>query len=77
MQITVDYNFDQIILAIKQMPPNQLIKVKKVVEKSLETEQVHKNSELKKLVLDGPLMSDEQYENYLENRKKMNQWRNL
>ena len=77
MQVTVDFNIDQILQAIKQLPPNQLKKVKKVVENSLETEKVHEHSELKILVLDGPLMSDEQYENFLENRKKMNQWRSL
>ncbi|MGF7138298.1 hypothetical protein [Roseimarinus sediminis] len=77
MQTTADFNIDQIIQAIKQLSPRQLRIVKKVVDNSLKTEKAHEYSELKKLVLDGPFMSDEQYENYIENRKKMNKWRSL
>jgi hypothetical protein len=77
MQITVDFNIEQILLAIKQLPTSQLKEVKKVVDQSLFSEKTHENSELKKLILKGPLMSDEQYEAFLENRKNMNQWRTL
>jgi hypothetical protein len=32
-------------------------------------------TDFQKLLLDAPVMDDEEYENYLESRKLFNQWR--
>jgi uncharacterized alpha/beta hydrolase family protein len=77
MELAVQYNIDQILQAIKQLPVQELKVVKKVVDQSLNTEQINSNADLKELLLKGPVMTDQQYELFIENRKRMNQWRTL
>jgi hypothetical protein len=77
MELAAQYNIDQILQAIKQLPVQELKVVKKVVDQSLNTEQINSNAALKELLLKGPVMTDQQYELFIENRKRMNQWRTL
>jgi len=77
MELAAHYNIDQILQAIKQLPVQELRVVKKVVDQNLNTDQTNSNAALKELLLKVPVMTDQQYKLFIENRKKMNQWRTL
>ena len=76
MELKINIGYNELFELIKQLPTNQLFQLKvdlsKVYnQKGLKTE---KNN-LKRLLLSGPIMSEEQYSAYESNRKWVNQWR--
>lgn len=75
MQLTVDLNIDQLIQVLKKLPNEQKIRIKAELN-NLETKKNPiEKSEFQKFLLKGPIMTDEEYRHFKENRKKMNQWR--
>ncbi len=76
MKLTLDIGYEQLLFLIKQMPANQIAKLKNDIDDSFVILKSKKEiSDFQKFLLQGPVMNDEQYENYLENRKNFNQWR--
>jgi len=76
MQLTVDIPYEQLIDIIRHLPPNQRAKIKADLELSVPVNDVEtKKTEFQKFLLRGPVMSDEQYSAFKENRKALNQWR--
>jgi hypothetical protein len=73
MQLTVDINIEQLIQILRSLPANQREKIKSELNKSA-IQDKNRNS-FQEFLLKGPTMTDSQYEEFLENRKKMNQWR--
>jgi hypothetical protein len=76
MELTLNIGYDQLLLLVKQLPANQIAKLKS----ELDDEYVLSKSkteitEFQKFLLSGPVMSKEQYGNYVENRKHFNKWR--
>jgi hypothetical protein len=76
MELTLNIGYDQLLFLIKQMPANQIAKLKNDIDDSFVLLKSKKEiSDFQEFLLHGPVMSDEQYDNYLENRKHFNQWR--
>ncbi|MEI6143718.1 MAG: hypothetical protein WCP85_30850 [Mariniphaga sp.] len=76
MQLTVDIPYEQLIDIIRNLPPNQRAKIKADLELSVPVNDVEtKKTEFQEFLLKGPVMSDEQYAAFIENRKAFNQWR--
>lgn len=76
MELNLNIGYEQLLFLIKQLPANQIEKLKKDIEINYKLVQTEKEiSELQKFLLNGPVMSKEQYDTYLENRKHFNQWR--
>lgn len=76
MKLTLDIGYEQLLFLIKQMPANQIAKLKNDIDDSFVVLKSKKEiSDFQKFLLQGPVMNDEQYENYLENRKNFNKWR--
>ncbi|MBU0489861.1 MAG: hypothetical protein KKA07_01195 [Bacteroidetes bacterium] len=76
MELTVNLRFEQIIALIRQLPVNQVLKLKVEIDKKIaEPKSVREKSEFQKFLLGGPVMSGEQYNEFKENRKKFNAWR--
>jgi len=76
MELTLNIGYDQLLLLVKQLPANQIAKLKT----DLDAEYVLLKSraeitEFQRFLLNGPVMSKEQYNIYLENRKHFTQWR--
>jgi len=76
MQLTLDIPYEQLISIIRHLPANQLAKLKSdlehtVVVNNAETEKTN----FQEFLLKGPVMSDDQYSAFKENRKAFNQWR--
>lgn len=76
MQLTVDIKYEQLIDILKNLPANQLAKIKSDLDNTPITNNiVSSKSDFQKLLLNGPVMSDVQFSAFKENRKTFNQWR--
>ena len=73
MELKVEIGFDELLHAIQQLPESQRAILQDELSKK---EQPKTNTtDFQKFLLNGPVMSDEEYENFKETRKRFNQWR--
>ncbi|MCK4663496.1 MAG: hypothetical protein KAT68_11565 [Bacteroidales bacterium] len=76
MQFTVDIRIEQLINTIKKLPANQIEKIKSALNDRIIAEKAKSDiSEFQKFLLSGPIMTEEQYNQFKENRKRFNAWR--
>jgi len=76
MELTLNLEYAQIINLIKQLPANQIEKIKKdLTEDFILTKTKSETSEFQKFILAGPVMSDDQYQNFKQRRQEFNLWR--
>lgn len=76
MELKINIGYSELFNLIKQLPPNEFFRLKIELSKIYMAEKaVLKKNTLKSLLLNGPTMTDDQYENYQSNRKWMSQWR--
>ncbi len=73
MQIQVDIQFDQLLKAVRKLPPGQLRQLKAEIEK--EDKDDKSKIDLEALLLKGPTATKKQLETIEINRKAINQWR--
>ena len=73
MQLTVEIPYEQLIDIIRHLPPNQRAKIKADLELSADVnDAAQEKTEFQEFLLKGPVMSDEQYSAFKENRKAFN-----
>ena len=72
MKINIPFN--QLLDLVSQLSYTQKQKLKKELET---IEDNGKNPRLKKLILDGPVFTDEQIKAITESRKSINEWRKI
>nr|NQU89906.1 hypothetical protein [Bacteroidota bacterium] len=75
MNLTLDVNIEQLVARLKLLPANQIADIMAELEKSIKDNTAKGNSDFQEFLLKGPVMSDDQYEVFIENRKLMNKWR--
>ncbi len=75
MEIKLNIGYEQLIAIINQLPVDEVIKLKAEIEKISLEKQVDTSDELESIIADGPVMSDEKYREFENNRKKFSQWR--
>jgi hypothetical protein len=76
MELTLNLEYAQIINLVRQLPVNQKEEIKKeLAENFILTKAKSEVSDFKKFVLSGPVMSDEQYEEFKQHREQFNLWR--
>ncbi len=79
MELKVEIGFDQLLDAVKQLPNEQLAKFKAELEKKPvkknKPEEKQPLTEFQEFLLSFPVMSDEQYKEYKQIHKEINQWR--
>jgi len=73
MQVQVDIEFEQLVKIVKTLPTGKLLQLKAEIEK--ETANERSKTDLKSLLLKGPVATKEQLETIENNRKSINQWR--
>ncbi|MCU0444442.1 MAG: hypothetical protein MUE85_05940 [Microscillaceae bacterium] len=76
MEVKINLAYEQVLEIVKQLPANQIHKLltdAKIISESEKS--TAKSSDFQKFLLSAPTMSDEQYEDFLKNRAKFNQWR--
>ena len=76
MEITIDIKYEQLLAAIKKLPAAKIKQLKSVLDDDFIREKASGElSDFQNFLLRGPVMSGEQYENYLADRKHFNAWR--
>lgn len=66
-------NFNEIIGLISQLSSSQIRKLKEVI--SGMDEMNKGQQDLKDILKNGPVMYEDQYQQFLQNRELLNQWR--
>jgi hypothetical protein len=76
MEVRLQIEYAELFALVSQLPAGQILQLKSDLSQQyiLEKAQLDK-PKLRALLLKGPLMTVEQYQLFLENRKWMNQWR--
>ncbi len=72
MDLHINLNINQLIIAIRNLPLEKKIFVKTLIDKELS--KTKNDNNLKKLLLSGPVMTDEQYKKYKLLRKDFKAW---
>jgi hypothetical protein len=73
MELTLNLGYTQIMELVKQLPANQIAKIKKeLTENYIQTKAKSEISDFQKFILTGPIMSDEQYMNFKQQRQQFN-----
>ncbi|MFN3555775.1 MAG: hypothetical protein ACK4VN_07420 [Bacteroidales bacterium] len=75
MQISIDINIEQLLVLIRNLPEEQLLKIQHEVSKTLQIKSAASKSDYLEMLLEAPTMSKEQYVEYKQNRNRLNQWR--
>ncbi len=76
MELKLQIGYQELIRLIRQLPASQIAQLKaELTDHLIEEKAKIEKSQLRHLLLNGPIMTDEEYENYQQNRKWMNQWR--
>ena len=76
MELTLNLDYAQIMELVRQLPANQIAKIKKELpENYIQTKAKSETSDFRKFILTGPIMSDEQYTNFKQQRHRFNLWR--
>jgi hypothetical protein len=76
MELTLDIGYNQVWHLVNQLPANQIAKIKyELSENSIVEKSKREISDFQKFILSAPTMSDEQYDNFNQQRQHFNQWR--
>jgi hypothetical protein len=76
MELTINIGYEQIINLIRQLPANQIEKIKtEFTQEEIQQKTQAEISAFQQFLLSGPVMSKEQYKNFKDNRKNFNSWR--
>ena len=76
MELKIKIGYKEILELIKQLPPNQILKLKSELEAKLKLEATNiSDNALQNLLLSGPIMTEEQYDEFLAMRQSFNSWR--
>jgi len=73
MELQINIELNQILNFIRQLPAEKKLLIKKEIEKSIKNEGAD-DTDMTKLLLSGPIMTDEELENYKKLRKHFNSW---
>ena len=73
MELKVDIGFNELLQAVQQLPENQRVILRRELDKK--DEPLTDLTEFQKMLLNGPVMSDEEYQAFKETRKRINKWR--
>jgi hypothetical protein len=74
MKTSVSYQ--KVLELMMQLPAEQVESLLSEARKILQTDETQTGiSEFRKFLLSAPRMTKDQYGNFLENRRKLNQWR--
>jgi len=76
MELTLNIGFGELVGFLNRLPANQIEKIKHEFPEHYIAEKAKAEiSSFQKFILDGPVMSDEQYANYNRQREHTIAWR--
>lgn len=75
MEVKLTIGYEQLIAIISQLPADEVSKLKLEIEKLLPEDELVTEDDWESLIANGPVMSDEQYRTFEENRENFERWR--
>ena len=76
MEIKLNIGYKELLQLIKKLPENQLAMLKaELMDGKIAEEKTKRISSFQEFLLKGPVMSDDQYEQFMLNRTYFNSWR--
>ena len=76
MELKLNIGYQKLIELIKQLPADQIRKLKADLASIVTDNDMEKDrSDFQEFLLEGPVMEDDQYQDFLFNRKYFNTWR--
>ena len=70
MELKLQIGYQELMRLIRQLPASQMAQLKsELTDDLIEEKAKTEKSQLRQLLLNGPIMTDEEYENYQQNRK--------
>ena len=75
MEIKIKIGYEQLIALINQLPVDEVNKLKTEIDRISSEKNLESVDDLESLIANGPVMSDEKYHEFEENRKNFDQWR--
>ena len=76
MEIRVDIAFDQLLATIKRLPASKLMQLKSELDNNkIEVKAERELSDFQDFLLTGPVMNEDQYQQFQKNRENFNKWR--
>lgn len=76
MELKLNIGYQELIELIKQLPVNQIRKLKAELTLITAENDMEKGmNDFQEFLLKGPVMEDDQYQDFLSNRKYFNVWR--
>jgi hypothetical protein len=76
MELTLELGYSQIYHLVSQLPANQIVKIKyELSENNIAEKAKLEMSNFQKFILAAPVMSDEQYSDFNQQRTHFSQWR--
>lgn len=75
MELTKDVDYNELLQVIKNLPEEKISQLKADLSTFTPTKIGRGINSFQDFLLKGPVMSDEQYKNYKENRNHFNKWR--
>jgi len=74
MELTLNLGYSQIFNLVNQLPANQIVKIKyELSENALVEKAKEEMSDFQKFILAAPVMSDEQFSDFNQQRTHFNQ----
>lgn len=74
MELKLDISLNQIVGLIRDLPYNDKLVLKKQLDKDLSIKSKESTISLKELLLSGPVMTKEGYNDYKALKKQFNKW---
>jgi len=78
VELRLSMPFEQLTGVVLGLPYTEKVKLKEILQKETESKRKSQSDteveKFRKLLLKGPVMSKEQYENYNQMRKNFKQW---
>lgn len=76
MELKVKISYADLWKLITQLPKTQIERLKiDLSSKLIPAQPTQKHADFQQFLLSGPIMGDEQYEEFLSTRQRFNQWR--
>jgi hypothetical protein len=75
MEVKLDIGYEQLIAIIHQLPTDEVNKLKAEIERITSERKAEASDDLASFLASGPVMSDEKYQEFEDNRQNFSQWR--
>jgi hypothetical protein len=76
MELKLNIEYNELLMLIKQLPAAKIAQLKSDLNSTFKDKSSgNESSEFQNFLLTAPVMTDNEYEQFLENRKQFNEWR--